>query len=211
MDGAGGRLLLLLLPLLLAAGVSARLFRQTAGDQAFTGVPLQVEAGGWTTLCAIHCARNPGCAAMQPSGDSSTTTTTTPPCPSDWTVIGTACYFIASPGNSESLWQDDSDYCAAQFGTRATLPAFETSSQYSFFVNKISGRVWMNIRYVNGQFSMFGGSSSTYWQNKWDMYEPGSADNGFVFFYGAYDTLWAVPIDPGPMPRTQVVCMIYMG
>ena len=168
-------------------------------------------ATGTTTEAATTTMETTISETVTTTTAAATTTTTASPCPSDWVVIGTACYFISTPGTSEALWQADSDFCAAQFGASATLPAFETEAQYAFLIDNVSGLVWTNIRYVTDQFQMFGGSSSDFWKTKWHSTEPATTDNGFVFFYGVYDTLWGAPVNAGPMPRTQVVCMIYTG
>ena len=151
-----------------------------------------------------------------PTTTTATTTTTTtqaPLCPSGWTIVDTACYYVATPGDTAALWTADSNYCATTFSTPtpATLAAFETEAQYTFIRSIGTLRLWLNIRYVDGAFRMYGGPTGTLWQQKWDPYEPGLGDNGYVFYYDLPQKIWAVVINAEPMPRTKVLCMRYIG
>ncbi|KAF0299079.1 hypothetical protein FJT64_003648 [Amphibalanus amphitrite] len=131
-------------------------------------------------------------------------------CPSTWTRIGNVCYTTDTASTSSALWEEDSSYCSSAYGPAATLPTFETEEQWGYFVSNISVRVWFNIRYIDGAFQMLGGSKSTFWSSKWEDGQPGSAD-GFAFFNARSGAMRAVPLDVSPMPRPEVVCMMYAG
>ena len=231
--------LLVLMPLLHAEAID-KTFQLTETDQAFTGTALESSSDGNHIRCALRCVRNEDCIALQVSSESCLLLSQIPTadqlaptsgtriyadvlslpagdermpqeCPSSWTLIGNACYTADRSQSSSALWQEDSDYCSDTYGPAATLPTFETEDQFKFFADHVSSRAWLNIRFIDGSFKVLGGSTSTFWETKWALGEPDASDDGFVYYYEMKNDLSAVPLHVSPMPRMEVVCMLYAG